>query len=54
LYAGQRLLPEMLQQLSEAGFSPWALWPAFVDPASGQSLQVDGIFVRSARNQASG
>lgn len=52
LYAEQKLLPQMLEQLTGLGFSPWALWPAFVEPASGRSLQVEGIFVRSAGNQA--
>lgn len=52
LYAGQMLLPDMLQLLHELGFNPWAIWPAFVDPASGRSLQVEAILVRSTGNEA--
>lgn len=54
LYSGQKLLPEMLHQLREAGFSPWAMWPAFIEPATGRSLQIEAIFVRSAGDQAGG
>lgn len=54
LYAGQKLLPDMLRLLHESGFSPWAMWPAFVDPATGRSLQIEAIFARSAGDQAGG
>lgn len=49
LYVGQKLLPEMLERLRVLGFSPWAFWPAFVEPESGRTLQVDATFVRSRR-----
>jgi FkbM family methyltransferase len=48
LYAGQKLLPEMLERLRGLGFSPWALWPAFVEPGSARLLQVDATFLRSS------
>lgn len=48
LYAGQKLLPEMLERLRDLGFSPWALWPAFVAPGSARLLQVDATFLRSS------
>jgi FkbM family methyltransferase len=46
LYAGQRLMPEMVKFLGDAGFDLWALSPAFVEPNTGRILQVDGIFFR--------
>ena len=48
LYAGQKLLPEMLERLRNLGFSLWALWPAFVEPGSARLLQVDATFLRSS------
>jgi FkbM family methyltransferase len=48
LYAGQKLLPEMLERLRGLGFSLWALWPAFVEPGSARLLQVDATFLRSS------
>jgi FkbM family methyltransferase len=52
LYAGQKLLPEMLGQLRQLGFEPWAMWPAFVEPATGRSLQIEAVFARSAGDRA--
>jgi FkbM family methyltransferase len=54
LYAGQKLLPEMLGLLRESGFAPWAMWPAFVEPGTGRSLQIEAIFARSAGDRAGG
>ena len=47
LYAGQKLMPEMLDILSGLGFDLWGIAPVFADPTSGRMLQVDGIFCRS-------
>ena len=46
LYEGQRLFYEMVDQLKAKGFEVWAIWPAFTDPKSGRSLQVDVTFFR--------
>jgi FkbM family methyltransferase len=48
LYAGQKLLPEMLDRLRGLGFLPWALWPAFIDQDGARLLQVDATFLRSS------
>jgi FkbM family methyltransferase len=47
LYRGQLLLPEMIERLRQMGFGLWAIWPAFVEPASGRLLQVDATFFRA-------
>jgi len=46
LYEGQLLLPDMLRMLESFGFRLHALLPGFVDPSTGQTLQVDGVFLR--------
>jgi FkbM family methyltransferase len=46
LYEGQRLWQECIDRLEAEGFLLWALQPVFVDPANGQSLQLDGLFFR--------
>lgn len=46
LYAGQRLLPEVLARMDGHGFDLWLTDPAFLDPATGRMLQCDGLFVR--------
>lgn len=46
LYEGQRLWQECIDRLEAEGFLLWALQPVFVDPASGRSLQLDGLFFR--------
>jgi FkbM family methyltransferase len=46
LYAGQKLLPEMLGQITAEGFELWALVPTFADDRSGRLLQVDATFFR--------
>lgn len=43
LYTGQRLLPDLLDRLS-SGFRLVQLEPVFSDPATGQLLQVNGMF----------
>ena len=47
LYAGQALLPEMLDHLRNLDFTMWGAWPALVEPDSGRLLQLDAIFFRS-------
>lgn len=46
LYAGQKLMPEMLEILKNMGFDLWGIAPVFVDLRSGRMLQVDAIFCR--------
>jgi FkbM family methyltransferase len=46
LYAGQQLMPEMLDYMREIGFGLWGANPAFVDSRSGRTLQLDAIFFR--------
>ena len=45
LYDGQRLWRVIVDRLDAAGFMLWALQKGFTDPRSGQSLQMDGIFL---------
>jgi len=47
LYDGQILFEKMLTLIMEKGFSPAQFTPEFADPNTGQSLQINGIFVRS-------
>lgn len=44
LYDGEMLLNEMCGIMSKKGYALISIEPAFSDPASGQLLQVDGIF----------
>lgn len=46
LYEGQRLWREMVDRLHDEGFGLWAVQRGFTDSATGQSLQMDGIFLR--------
>jgi len=46
LYAGQALMPELVQRMADNGLVPWALKPAFADSRNGRLLQVDGVFIR--------
>ncbi len=46
LYDGQPLILEMIDLVRGLGFELHAILPEFVDPESGRTLQVDGIFVR--------
>jgi FkbM family methyltransferase len=48
LYAGQKLLPEMLERLRSLGFALWGAWPALADTDTGRLLQVDAILFRPA------
>ncbi len=47
LYQGQVLALELWNLLSVEGFEAWSFEPGFRDPASGRTLQVDGLFTRS-------
>jgi FkbM family methyltransferase len=46
LCRGQRLWRDIVDRLDQKGFMLWALQKGFTDPSTGQSLQMDGIFVR--------
>jgi len=46
LYAGQPLFDEMRQTLLSLGFRLYALFPGYVHEKTGETLQVDGLFVR--------
>jgi len=46
LYDGQRLWRDIVDRLDDEGFMLWALQKGFTDSSTGQSLQVDGIFLR--------
>jgi FkbM family methyltransferase len=47
LYGGQKLMPELTQRVTAAGFELWDIAPTFADPRSGRMLQVDATFFRS-------
>ncbi len=47
LYAGQKLMPELLARLSALGFELWAASSAFADPTTGRTLQIDATFFRA-------
>jgi FkbM family methyltransferase len=48
LYDGETLLAEMVSYLNGRGFTLMSLEPGHGDPASGQLLQVDGVFFRTS------
>jgi hypothetical protein len=47
LYEGQHLWHECIARLEAAGLALWALEPVFVDPETGRTLQLDGLFLRT-------
>ncbi|MGH8677505.1 MAG: FkbM family methyltransferase [Burkholderiales bacterium] len=47
LYAGQLLFDDMRAKLDAMGFTLVALFPGYVHAVTGQTLQIDGFFVRS-------
>jgi len=49
LYEGQLLIGEMIELMRRHGFQPTHLEPEFVDPHSGELLQVNGLFQSSER-----
>ncbi|NLE22846.1 MAG: FkbM family methyltransferase [Actinobacteria bacterium] len=54
LYDGQLLCVDMLGMLAELGFELACSEDAFVDPVSGRTLQIDGIFARSQTSASKG
>ena len=46
LYEGQRLWRDLIDRLEAEGFMLWSLQKGFTDPRTGQSLQMDAIFLR--------
>jgi FkbM family methyltransferase len=47
LYDGQKLMPELVDEMNRRGFSLWAIAPAFADPGTGRLLQADATFFKS-------
>jgi FkbM family methyltransferase len=47
LYAGQKLMPELISRVSALGFELWGADCAFADPSSGRTLQIDATFFRA-------
>lgn len=46
LYQEQALFETLLARVRDKGYSIWAIWPGFHDPASGRMLQVDVVLFR--------
>jgi FkbM family methyltransferase len=46
LYAGQTLMPELLNAVQGIGFETWDFSPVFVDAKTGRVLQMDAIFFK--------
>ncbi len=46
LYAGQVLFDEMRSRIAAMGFKLYAIFPGYVHEQTGQTLQIDGFFVR--------
>jgi FkbM family methyltransferase len=46
LYAGQPLFDEMRENMALLGFELFAVFPGYVHEQTGQTLQLDGFFVR--------
>ena len=46
LYHEQRLWRDIVDRLDQQGFMLWALQKGFTNPKTGQSLQMDGIFMK--------
>ena len=44
LYAGQKLMLELIGRVQGLGFELWGIEPAFIDSATGRMLQVDAVF----------
>lgn len=52
LYAGQQLMPEVVDYMAKIGFFLWGVAPAFVVAQSGRTLQFDAIFFRGDETPA--
>jgi FkbM family methyltransferase len=48
LYAGQPLFDEMREKIAALGFDLFAVFPGYVHEQTGQTLQLDGFFLRRA------
>ena len=48
LYEGQVLFDEIRRRLGSLGYELSAMFPVYVDEMTGQTLQIDGLFVRQA------
>jgi FkbM family methyltransferase len=46
LYAGQPLFDQMRARMEQMGFALYAIFPGYVDESTGQTLQIDGFFLR--------
>ena len=46
LYAGQPLFDEVREKIEAQGFVLYAVFPGFIDAQTGQTLQLDGFFLR--------
>jgi FkbM family methyltransferase len=46
LYEGSKLWVDIIEKISEYGFTLWSLEPVFVEKETGRVLQYDGLFVR--------
>jgi FkbM family methyltransferase len=53
LYEGQRLWMDVIHRLEIEGFTLWSVQPGFTDLRDGRTLQLDGIFFRSAMDELS-
>lgn len=49
LYAGQHLWRDLVERMDALGFGLWFLQPEFIDPHSGRTLQMNGLFARNAQ-----
>lgn len=52
LYAGQPLFDDIRARVEAMGFSLYAVFPGHVAEATGQTLQIDGFFLRRDRGAA--
>ena len=50
LYEGQPSWPDMVNRLLAAGFHLWAVQQVLIDPETGRTLQIDGVFLRKKSN----
>ncbi|MBI3529711.1 MAG: FkbM family methyltransferase [Betaproteobacteria bacterium] len=48
LYAGQLLFDEMRREIESLGYVLFAIFPGYVNQNTGQTVQVDGFFVRKS------
>ena len=49
LYEGQHLWRDVIEHLESNGFILWGIQKGFTNPNTGQSLQMDGIFLRKEK-----